>query len=371
MANSFKNFSATQDMSVYVTISGQSEGSPSTTILETQNRNPLTMTTFYVPDGVPEYLDINDIEIKGKDSSNNWSNLTIASRDAAAKTVTLSATPTSQSKTEIRILRHTQTTPLVDFVDGARLTESDLDKAYRQGLFVAQETGEDAQILGTALNQVTDLTLGGTTTVTNLTASGTVSLPNGSISNDELAGSIASGKLAGGITNAQLAGSIDLTSKVTGVLPIANGGTGYTTLPKWWAAGNANQNVANSTNDAFETYVFAAETVDTANGYNTSTGKYTAPQTGYYYTNAKILIQGLNANATYYTDIAIFVNNAQILREAENKNYYARAQTLSVSGIVYATQGQDIDVRIRFENVANQVVYEATTTAYFQGYLIP
>lgn len=168
----------------------------------------------------------------------------------------------------------------------------------------------------------------------------------------------------------QTTGNIDLTSKVTGVLPQANGGTGYTTLPKWWAAGNANNNQANSTNEAFETFVFPAETVDTANAYNTSTGKYTAPQTGYYYTNAKVLVQGLN-NATYYADIGVFVNNAQVLRETWRENAYARAITLSVQGIVYAPQGQEIDVRLRFQNVANQVVYAATTTAYFQGYLIP
>ena len=35
--------------------------------------------------------------------------------------------------------------------------------------------------------------------------------------------------LTGSITNAQLAGSIDLTSKVTNVLPISNGGTGGNT----------------------------------------------------------------------------------------------------------------------------------------------
>lgn len=35
---------------------------------------------------------------------------------------------------------------------------------------------------------------------------------------------------AGRVTNAMLAGSIDLTTKVTGVLPIANGGTGTTSL---------------------------------------------------------------------------------------------------------------------------------------------
>ncbi len=175
MANSFKNFSSTQTMSRYVTTSAMGGGT--TQSLTTSSLDPLQMTTFYVPDGVPEYLDINDIEIKGKDSSGNWADLTISQRNASLKTVTLSANATSQSKTEIRMLRHTQTTPLVNFVDGARLTESDLDKAYRQGLFVAQETSEDAQILGTTISNLTDLTLGGTTTAANLTATGTVSLP--------------------------------------------------------------------------------------------------------------------------------------------------------------------------------------------------
>ena len=100
--------------------------------------------------------------------------------------------------------------------------------------------------------------------LTNATNYPTSSL-NGTISNDQLAGSIVNSKLAnssvsfggvsvelgasngtpafdltnatnyptsslnGTISNAQLAGSIDLTSKVTGALQIANGGTEATT----------------------------------------------------------------------------------------------------------------------------------------------
>lgn len=45
---------------------------------------------------------------------------------------------------------------------------------------------------------------------------------------------------AGGITNAMLAGSIDLTTKVTGALPVANGGTGATTAAGARAAIGAN-----------------------------------------------------------------------------------------------------------------------------------
>ena len=44
--------------------------------------------------------------------------------------------------------------------------------------------------------------------------------------------------LTGTITNAQLAGGIDLTSKVTGTLPIANGGTNSTATTFVNAASN-------------------------------------------------------------------------------------------------------------------------------------
>ena len=107
-------------------------------------------------------------------------------------------------------------------------------------------------------------------------SSGAVTIKDSGVSNDELAGSIANAKLANsavtvtagdglsgggsvslgssvslavgvddssieissdtlqvkasGITNAMLAGSIDLTAKVTGTLPVANGGTGAASL---------------------------------------------------------------------------------------------------------------------------------------------
>jgi len=42
------------------------------------------------------------------------------------------------------VWRNTGTTQLVDFQNGSRLSESDLDTAYQQGLFVAQEVSENA-----------------------------------------------------------------------------------------------------------------------------------------------------------------------------------------------------------------------------------
>ena len=71
---------------------------------------------------------------------------------------------------------------------------------------------------GSGLTGGGSISLGGTTTLA-------VSVDDSSIEIDSDSLQVK----AGGITNAMLAGSIDLTSKVTGALPIANGGTGATT----------------------------------------------------------------------------------------------------------------------------------------------
>ena len=120
-----------------------------------------------------DVLNANDIKALAIKSDGSKQQFTISSRDATAKTVTLSQVPsTISSISKVRIYRQTTSDALVDFVDGARLTESDLDTAYKQGLFVAQEVQEDAAAVGTT--STNNLTLQGTTSVTNLTASGTV-----------------------------------------------------------------------------------------------------------------------------------------------------------------------------------------------------
>ena len=98
----------------------------------------LTATTYSVPFNV---LSITDVNVKGYNGT-TWSDLTVSSRDAVAKTITLSGAPSAFQK--IRVWRNTGTTQLVDFQNGSRLSESDLDTAYQQGLFVAQEVSENA-----------------------------------------------------------------------------------------------------------------------------------------------------------------------------------------------------------------------------------
>ena len=221
------------------------------------------------------FIDINDVFALGlRTADDTWIPLTITGRSLSAKTVTVSDDLTPYSK--VQVYRKTTVAPIVDFQDGSRLTERDLDAAYRQGLYVAQEVAENANqstqredvdtdiIADSAIttpkiadNAVTDQKLSSTLDL----STHAVTLATGEISTSELAndavdstkladdavnsehlvdGSVDSTKLAddavnsehlvdGSVDNVHLAGGIDLTTKVTGTLPAANGGTGVTT----------------------------------------------------------------------------------------------------------------------------------------------
>ena len=126
----------------------------------------LTATTYDVPFN---FLSIDDVKVKGYNGT-TWSDLTVASTDASAKTVTLDVAPSAYQK--IRVWRNTGTTQLVDFQNGSRLSESDLDTAYQQGLFVAQEVSENASTVTAAATS--NVSLSGTTTVADLDVTGDV-----------------------------------------------------------------------------------------------------------------------------------------------------------------------------------------------------
>ena len=78
--------------------------------------------------------------------------------------------------------------------------------------------------------------------------------------------SAASRVKASGITNAMLAGSIDLTAKVTGALPVGNGGTGLSSIAKGsvLVANSANTLSAldgGGSNDGILTYTASSDTI--------------------------------------------------------------------------------------------------------------
>ena len=160
--------------------------------------NGLGQKIFTVP---TNFININDIVAKGYNGS-SWTELTIASRGTT--TVELSAIPTGY--TTLRLFRRSTTEPIVDFQTGATLSENDLETAYRQGLYVAQEVAEDADPDG---------------------GSGI-----GNISNSQLAGGITDDKLASGVgTSANNLVKLDSSAR----LPVVDGSqlTGLTSPAKW------------------------------------------------------------------------------------------------------------------------------------------
>jgi len=93
--------------------------------------------------------------------------------------------------------------------------------------------------------------------------------------------------LSGTITNAQLAGSIDLTSKVTGTLPTANGGTGATSFTAGiteydeWLVTSSFTDDADPISSNWARN--AANTFDKiGTGMSQSSGIFTFPETGIY-----------------------------------------------------------------------------------------
>ena len=95
-----------------------------------------------------EFLNLADIKAVGKlNSASTWTELPVtgaATTSSGVTTVTVADAGTYSSAGAIRIYRASTQDPLVDFQNGSRLSESDLDTAYRQGLFAAQEVRENA-----------------------------------------------------------------------------------------------------------------------------------------------------------------------------------------------------------------------------------
>lgn len=208
-----------------------------------------SQTTFTAP---PKFLSINDIRIKGYNGS-TWTELTISARGTT--TVTLSASPTAYSK--IRVFRSSTTEALVDFQNGSRLAESDLDTAYRQSLFVAQEVAEDADPEG---------------------GSGI-----GNIVNSQLAGGIADSKLASGVgTSANNLVKLDGTAKLPAV-----DGSQLTNVGGVLEA-DMFRLTADTANDTDADITANLERVDDATfskigtGMTESSGIFTFPSTGLY-----------------------------------------------------------------------------------------
>ena len=136
-----------------------------------------------------------------------------------------------------RIYRSTSLSPIVDFQSGSRISESDLDTAYRQALFAAQEAVEDASASGTRTLQATDDIVDGAVTALKLATNAvetakikdlnvtvgkladnaveTAKIKNLNVNSDKLAAdAVETSKIDdGAVTAPKLATTLDLSSK--------------------------------------------------------------------------------------------------------------------------------------------------------------
>ena len=111
------------------------------------------------------------VEVDGSAATFTWNNdsqITIASPTLSGSEIVLIARSTSQS------------TRLVDYVDGSNLTETDLDLDSKQAFYMAQESLDELTLLDdAAVATSAHILVGNGTTFTNVAVSGDVTITNG------------------------------------------------------------------------------------------------------------------------------------------------------------------------------------------------
>ena len=89
-------------------------------------------------------LSLTDIKAVGKNTgAADWSELAVTNPTSISGVTTCTVTD-APNYDSVRIYRSTGNTALVDFQNGSRLSERDLDTAYNHSLFAAQEIKENA-----------------------------------------------------------------------------------------------------------------------------------------------------------------------------------------------------------------------------------
>ena len=181
-----------------------------------------------------EFLNLADIKAVGKlDSASTWTELPVTNAStsgAGVTTVTVADAGTYSSAGAVRLYRASTQNPLVDFQNGSRLSESDLDTAYRQGLFAAQEVRENAG--------------------ENITAKGDTG--------------------AAGAAGAAGQDGAD--------------GTNASNSPTFWVTTGSDQTIAGDTTVQLN---FDTETLDTNNAFDTTTYRFTPQVAGTYWIYAQ------------------------------------------------------------------------------------
>ena len=201
------------------------------------------------------------------------------------------------------------------------------------------------------------------------------------------------------VSNAGLGGSIDLTAKVTGTLPIANGGTnststtfvnlasnitgttpianggtaattlagaGLASTPSFFVHKNAAQSISNTT---WSLVSFQTETLDSDSDFNTTTFHFTPTTAGWYY-----LFAGIAWNTTSdISDTYIAINKNQNGGVGGTSAFVTNTHynTLKTAVLLEANGSSDYFCVATYQNSGGSVDTGADVTQnYFAGYKI-
>ena len=168
----------------------------------------------------------------------------------------------------------------------------------------------------------------------------------------------------GSVSTAKIANNaVNLTSKVTGVLPVANGGTGFSTRPAFATIGT---NYSQSSN-AYSIIIPNSETFDTGNDYNASTGVFTTPVNGLYMFG----FWGLSYPHTGHANTVAYHKNGTIVGQGIQQTGDSAQHNLSSGSLLLQLSATDtIDLRY-FQNTSSGSSAKAYSTQWnMYGYLI-
>jgi len=185
-------------------------------------------------------------------------------------------------------------------------------------------------------------------------------------------GSVTANKIASGaVTNAKIANStIDLTTKITGTLPIANGGTGNIIKPYFRIQKTAG-NDQSTPNGSTVTVAWQEAVYDTANiaDFTNNRVNITSATEGLWYVQANIMTDILN-----FRQIVSLRKNGSTIARFERAtqtvaNNGSRNPNLSVNTIIEVANGDNLDVSYISINGTNTIPRSDGGT-YFYGWRI-
>ena len=184
--------------------------------------------------------------------------------------------------------------------------------------------------------------------------------------------SVTAAKIPNGVvSNAHLAGSIDLTSKVTGTLPLGNGGIGATTLagaglintPSWMVKRSASQAISNQVDTVL---AFDQERFDTDSAYDNSTNyRFTVPsgKDGKYFVFALVSLTNFATNKP--VNVSVRKNGSGFAAFQQTSGDYSDDCAAYVSQIFDASAGDYFDATCFHRGGSS---FNANTNTCFGGY---